>query len=215
LEKIMSHYLRSIIRAHVIGFCFLVAFLMNASIIHAMDVRDIHPTRVPPNQPFQLRIEGEGFGDRTRATLYRDIENHAAIIGSASIMDGSALRVSVSGNLAYVAAYRAGMWIFDISDPRDPRFLGSAPTSGYAYDVSVFGSIACVAALHGGLEIVDVSNPSAPEVIGTWKDSSKGDLRAVEIAGARAIVAAGASGIHVVYINGSVIFWTVEKARLL
>lgn len=49
-----------------------------------------------------------------------------------------------------------GLQIIDVSDPGNPKKLGSYSTPGYAWDVYVQGNVAYVAD-GSGLQIIDVS----------------------------------------------------------
>ncbi|MGC9602818.1 MAG: hypothetical protein ABSE76_03750, partial [Minisyncoccia bacterium] len=77
----------------------------------------------------------------------------------------------VSGNYAYVADYEGGLKIFDISNPKNPVFVGQNNTyvgSPFARAVVVAGRYAYVADEHAGLVIFDVSNSSAPTWLSTY-----------------------------------------------
>ncbi|MBM3335418.1 hypothetical protein FJY63_12220, partial [Candidatus Sumerlaeota bacterium] len=59
---------------------------------------------------------------------------------------GDAVGVYVSGNLAYVAEYRGGLLIVDVTNPTSPQLRGSFRTPvGYASGVFVSGDLAYVA----------------------------------------------------------------------
>jgi hypothetical protein len=76
---------------------------------------------------------------------------------------------TVVGNYAYFASDI--LWIYDVSDPGNPRAVATAPRTGYALrDVAVQGDYAYVITASGSgnrLEIFDVSNPSHPTKLDT------------------------------------------------
>jgi hypothetical protein len=73
--------------------------------------------------------------------------------------------VAVSGTYLYVAAWSNGLHIVDVSDPEQPRRVGSF-MAGTAEDVAVQGNYAYMTA-DAGLDILDVSNPVLPVLVGT------------------------------------------------
>ncbi|MDQ6816921.1 MAG: hypothetical protein M3018_05865, partial [Actinomycetota bacterium] len=104
-------------------------------------------------------------------------------VANASSLSG-ADSVAVSGTVAYVAAYWTGqLTAVDISNPSNPRILGSTPPTTSlknGTDVAIAGHYAFVTSKNrnasassnddgtgNSLTIVDISNPSAPNVVGT------------------------------------------------
>jgi hypothetical protein len=85
--------------------------------------------------------------------------------------------VAVSSNFLYVADYRDGLSIWDISSKTNPILLGHTATNygGYARRVVVAGSYAYVANDTDGLRIYDVSTPSNPTNVGHINDLYKPD----------------------------------------
>lgn len=93
-----------------------------------------------------------------------DVSNPASPrpLGASSETGGA--DVVVRDGYAYVAAYDAGLRIYDVTSGTAPVLVGTAGTLGQAGQVRVDGQFAYV--LNGGygfsLAIVDVTNPSAP-----------------------------------------------------
>src|SRR5262245_49843821 len=93
----------------------------------------------------------------------------AELVGQAS--DGTPsgpLGVSVAGEYAYLAAWRRGLLIFQVSDPKAPTQVSSCPILGQAKGVAVDGRHAYVAAQEGGLRLLDVSDPRNPKPVGFY-----------------------------------------------
>lgn len=93
-----------------------------------------------------------------------DISNPAlprALGGSA---ESGGADVFLSGSLAFVASYGAGLRIYDVSNPSAIRLLGSAGTLGSAAKVQVVGNLAYVYNTGNSfsLAVVEVSDPSRP-----------------------------------------------------
>lgn len=72
--------------------------------------------------------------------------------------------VVVSGSLAYVSCYEAGLRIYDVSDPDSLELLSQTGTFGTAAKVQVEGSLAYLynTGYEYSLAIIDVSSPSLP-----------------------------------------------------
>lgn len=87
--------------------------------------------------------------------------------------------VQVVGNLLYVAAFQAGFWIYDITDPVNPAVVGSlVDNSTESRDLHVVGNYAYVADAWNGLSIVDITNPANPTRISLYntdKDIGRGN----------------------------------------
>jgi len=109
---------------------------------------------------------------------------------------GTAFGVAVSGNLACVTAYNAGLpelQVIDVSNPATPVRLGSYDTRGMAYGVAVSGTVAYVADYDAGLQVIDVSNPASPVRLGGYDSSGFG--WGVAVAGGRIYLADGEKGL--------------------
>ncbi|HVM90359.1 MAG TPA: hypothetical protein VMU11_00485 [Verrucomicrobiae bacterium] len=113
------------------------------------------------------RVTAASFqGDITSSTL--------SVVGSTTnpVLGSSAMDIrnmATQGNFLYTleAAYDM-MVIYDISDPRTPKYVSNITGAlGSAISISVAGDRAYVGG-SGGLDIFDISNPYAPIRIGTF-----------------------------------------------
>jgi hypothetical protein len=104
--------------------------------------------------------------------------------------------ITVSGNLAYVAAGAGGLRIVDVSDPANPNEVGFFESAVSASDVAINGNYAYVAAGDNGLRIIDVSNPASPTEVGFL---SAGYADAVATSGNFAFVAG--DSLHVINVS--------------
>lgn len=88
-----------------------------------------------------------------------------AALGAVQIAN-SCLGICVRNGRAYLALGQAGIQIVDVSDPTQPRLLGSFDTPGSAQEVAVIpGQIACVADGVAGLQIIEISDESQPAAL--------------------------------------------------
>ena len=101
---------------------------------------------------------------------------------------GSASRVAIAGNYAYVADAYTGLQVIDVSNPGAPVIVGHV-TTNYATDVAVNGSHAYVADYTSGLRVIDISNPASPALVGTA--DTPGTTNAVAVSGNYAYIGDG------------------------
>ena len=100
-----------------------------------------------------------------------------------------------SGSLLAAAAGDAGLFLFDISVPDEPRQIASLESPGYAHAVSIAAGLALVADGPGGLRIVDVSDPARPSEMGAAFDLH--NVLGVAREGTHAFLAAADEGLLV------------------
>ena len=85
--------------------------------------------------------------------------------------------IVVSGNYAYIAYMldvsggMFGLWVFDISYPREPMPCGSVITPGgeYAYSLRVEGDYVYLANGIGGLQVYNIADPYNPQMFGLYR----------------------------------------------
>ncbi len=112
---------------------------------------------------------------------------------------GTIYAISVSGDHAFLAVFRRGLVVVDISDPASMRVLGASGTPLVALDVEVVGNTAFVAGGWDGMVLFDVSDPASPARVGV----SKADRYSVGVAvkGNLAVVAEAGDGIRLVDVS--------------
>ena len=64
--------------------------------------------------------------------------------------------------------YKSGLRVIDVSNPADPRQVGSYYTTQYATGIDVVGDRVYLANGSEGLHIIDVSDPENPRCQGTY-----------------------------------------------
>jgi len=87
---------------------------------------------------------------------------------------GTGMGLFIKDDLAFVAAGREGLHIYDIHDPSSLKLVGSCKTPGTAWDVWVSEDHAFVADHEKGMAIVDISRPTYPKYLGQtyWRGIS-------------------------------------------
>src|SRR5262245_55789423 len=97
------------------------------------------------------------------------------------------LGIALSGDYAYLAAWRHGLRVVNISDPKEPKEVAECRIDGDVRDVVVSGGYAYVAAQQGGLRVLDLSRPAFPKEVGSCR--ARGEAAVVVVAGKFAYVA--------------------------
>jgi hypothetical protein len=161
-------------------------------------------------EPFELIINGTSIFNSSSALSF-EATNIPTWLISTSIINptfkGSydtpdwAQDVALSGNYAYVAAYKSGLQIIDISDPANPTFKGSYDMPDWAMGVAISGNYAYVASSNhndysSGLQIIDITDPANPTFKGSH--NTLNSARKVTLSGNYAYVA----GIDYDYMSG-------------
>ncbi|MFX0005481.1 MAG: LVIVD repeat-containing protein [Promethearchaeota archaeon] len=90
------------------------------------------------------------------------------IILASYYQSGLPWKVSIVGEIAYLANSMIGLEVLSISDPTNPVKIDQYTGSGVAYDVEVVGDVAYLADWSRGLVILNVSNPSNVREIRTF-----------------------------------------------
>jgi hypothetical protein len=106
--------------------------------------------------------------------------------------------VAVQGSSVYIADNNGSLRILDVTDPANPREVGSTSLPSQAYAVVVVGSYAYVADNAAGLRIVDISTPSNPHEVGY--DDTPGYSYGIAIAGNYAYIADTTAGLRIINI---------------
>src|SRR5262245_35549913 len=91
------------------------------------------------------------------------------------------LGIALNGDYAYLAAWRHGLRVVNISNTKEPKEVTDCRIEGAAKGVAVSGGYAFVAAQEGGLRILDVTRPASPKEVGSCR--TQGDASAVVVAG--------------------------------
>lgn len=75
--------------------------------------------------------------------------------------------VAISGDVLILADGKFGLKLFDVSDPANPRRIGTHSSYFFQSAIVTNNDIAYVAGGIGGAEVVDISNPRLPKLI--WR----------------------------------------------
>ncbi|HEU4732816.1 MAG TPA: hypothetical protein VFT22_33200 [Kofleriaceae bacterium] len=161
-----------------------LAYLIRQDGLHIIETVD-------PAHPVELghyRRTGEGYsndvklvdaGARRFALIADtpvdvvDVTDPALPVLAAQIPEGAhTLFTETQGatTLAYLGSYDGTCPVYDVTDPAQPRKLGSFNTGAtILHDLSVSGGIAYLSAWEKGLLVVDFTSPAAPVVLGSWQ----------------------------------------------
>ena len=112
-------------------------------------------------------------------------------------IEGTAWKVALQSNYAFVAADTGGLHVIDVLSPVRPTEVGWIDTPGNAHGVAVYNDLAMVADSQS-VRMIDVSDPSSPREIGSLQSSGVADI---VIDGNMAFLAESSSGLRVVDIS--------------
>jgi hypothetical protein len=109
------------------------------------------------------------LGEGTNGFAVVDVSDPTAptLTGSCLIPSPS-YSIAISGNLALVGTYQAGLQIIDVNHPQTPHLVGNYATDTSVFGVTVSGDIAYLAAATAGVQIVDFSKPNEPRMVGKF-----------------------------------------------
>ena len=140
--------------------------------VHILDVRDpAHPRRLSStrhdggDEYLGLAYHGNRlyFGQEDHWEIW-DVSDPEEPAKLARVDDIGAYGLAVDGDYLYVACEQ--LYVFDVSDPRNPVEVGRCTTPEFAYNVFVAEGLAYVVDVEFGLRIIDISDPTAPREIG-------------------------------------------------
>jgi hypothetical protein len=139
-----------------------------------------------------------------RGLLVADVTDRGiTLLGSYPMM--VARDVAMAGDIAYVAATGAGVFVLDVSNPSQIRRVGvlepirtttsnGMPVGGAPHSVTVHGSMLAVAEVIG-CSFYDIAAPAAPKRLGEYFDTDA-ILLDVDFSGTTAVVAFGTHGAY-------------------
>ncbi len=107
--------------------------------------------------------------------------------------------VVIVGDYAYVADYREGLRIIDVSEPAEPEEVGFIDTPGLAYDVVVEGEYAYVVDAQAGLQVVNIADPTDPAEAGSL--DTPGMAHGISVVEQIAYVADGNGGLRIIDVT--------------
>jgi len=93
----------------------------------------------------------------------------------------------------------SGLWIIDVTNPQNPRQIGSYQTSEPVLDISVDGRAAYLLLEDHGLLTLDIGDPTVPQL--RWSQGSEGDYSRVYRVGRRLYVAKKSQGVQLFHME--------------
>ena len=94
-----------------------------------------------------------------------------------------------------------GLRIIDISDPKNPKIIGSVGMPGNAENFVILDSKAYIASGYNGLQIIDINDPKNPKIIGSIDTPGYAYAISVTNSGDMAYIADGNSGLQIIDIK--------------
>lgn len=137
----------------------------------------IPPSSKPRRLPSALQLEERPLAKRV-SLLFASLlsialflsacgASHTSVRRVGALNVGTAYRVFVQGDFAYVAT-NDGVAVVDVHQPDHPRQVALIELSQAAFGVYAQDDLVFIAGPADGLVIADVQDPTAPQVIGTY-----------------------------------------------
>ena len=83
--------------------------------------------------------------------------------------------MTYADNRVYVSQAK-GIQIIDVSNPLQPKVVGSCGNQSDLFYVTVVGKYAYLVSFRGGLRVVDISDPQKPREVGSYDKLGQGPL---------------------------------------
>jgi hypothetical protein len=116
------------------------------------------------------------------------------------VQTGEARDVALSGDVLILADGKFDLKLFDVSDPADPRRIGTHSSYFFQSAVVVQDGIAYVAGGIGGVEVVDIRKPRLPRLL--WRRELS-EVRGVHVDGEYLYVSDGNDGFRIYSLKGA------------
>lgn len=131
--------------------------------------------RLRTGAAYDVRVQGDyAYIGNNEGVVIIDIRKPKRPGEAANIELGeAAFGICIEEDRAYITGGRDGFTIADVSDPANPRVLGSYPSGG-AERVCVQDSVAYVSDSRGELKAIDVRDPANPALLGSYKGGGMG-----------------------------------------
>lgn len=128
-----------------------------------------------------------------KSLVLLDVSNPAALrlAGQSEPLGDELVDVQIRLPYVYVAAWRAGFLIYDVSNPSQPRVVGR-DTRTEARGFALVGDRVYLTAAGEGLRVLDISQPAQPRELGRLKGTEAYD---VDVLDQTAYVATGSDGL--------------------
>ena len=115
-----------------------------------------------------------------------------------------------AGRYAYVACGASGLQVVDLTDPLNPRLVGTVAAAGSSRDVETVDTRVYAADGTAGLQVIDATQPATPAVVGA---SASGGANGLCVRGGLAYLAEGAAGLRIVNVTSASSPTTVGAVR--
>ncbi|MBD3335612.1 MAG: hypothetical protein GF355_08850, partial [Candidatus Eisenbacteria bacterium] len=148
---------------------------------------------------YDMVVDGDlaYLGGGSQLMIY-DVSNleQPAFVGS---VDAGTEKLDVSGSYAYLARGSDGLRAVNVSDPANPKVVGTYPTYGSSRSAYVDGDYAYVAQGTHGVVVIDASDLAQPHDVGKYE--TPGIVQDVMVAGGYAYVADDDGGLRIADVS--------------
>jgi hypothetical protein len=141
------------------------------------------------------------LGNNHGGLLVGRVDDDGSIEWIRHIQTDEARDAALSGDVLVLADGKFGLKLFDVSDPTDPKRIGSHPSYFFQSAIVTNNDIAYVAGGIGGAEVVDISNPRLPRLV--WRQELS-EVRGVHVDDDYLYLADGNDGFRIYSLDNKV-----------
>lgn len=145
---------------------FLIIIQIWANAFAELKIESSTPDLWSTKHDVDLTINGSGFDENTKFSIYPDTGNSRASLAKVET-PGEANDVIIEGDYAYVADGNSGIQVISIKDPLHPEIVTSIDTPGTAEELICLNQHLYIADGEAGLQIIDVTDPTDPNISGS------------------------------------------------
>lgn len=143
-----------------------------AAVIGTLDIADFNPQRIEAIGDYVVMSDGFVLA----IVDVRDRANPAVVshdLAAQNLSLGGGIRdIEIAGDHLYVAAWRSGVIVFDMSNPARPTRAATIPAWGAERVIAEANTLYIDGVNDDGLVVADISNPAAPTILsrigGNW-----------------------------------------------
>ena len=176
-------------------------FIFLISILYSQNLKEI--ARWPNGTSNCIGTNGSNlvFVSNGSAVDILDISTstNPALVSRILLKGGKAIDIDYLDNILYVLTNFRGIYIYDITEPRNPVLLSNYDIGDVPNRIKISGNYLFASYNDNGFTIIDVSNPSSPQDVSSV--SLSGEQYGIFIRDTLAFVASTWSGLYVINIK--------------
>jgi len=107
--------------------------------------------------------------------------------------------VFVDGDIAYLADFKDGLEIINVSDPYHPTEIANFNDGGAYWEIAMQGDLAYITDRYGGLRIFDISDPTKPKKLCNFNEGD--ESAGISVSGNIAYLSVRSNGTKIIDVS--------------